>query len=279
MGPPIPHLPNELSCTYGKDTSFLLGAQPNQTFFFAFTKVPERNLFSAPRYTDADAEAVATRVADRPVAETVLFGELWKNRTRGCLVDVEQGVLDHWHFGRIVLVGDAVAKITPNQALGGNSGMESAAVLGNVLQPLLKSGIKPSRAQISEAFHRYESLRKPRMQKIMNYSRFHTRVQAWRFLPLKLFALYILPLLPQRFPANDIGDMLRGAARIDFLPCDWPKTRVGFDDEKVTTQPKTQAKAPAIGIVVVFSSLMWALGYLSWGNKLMVQALTAPAGS
>ena len=278
MGPPVPHLPHELSCTYDKDVSFLLGSVKDHSFFFAFEKIPRHSLFNAPRYTEADAEAAAARVAEHPVAETMVFKEFWKNRTRGCLVDVEQGVLDHWYYSRIVLVGDAVAKVTPNQALGGNSGMESAAVLVNQLQPLLKAGVRPSRAQIVAALQKYQDLRLPRMQQIMSYSRFHTRTQAWRYWPFKMFALYVVPLLGDRFLADDVGAILRGAPRIDFLPCTWPKSNRGFDDEKTALQVTKAGKAPALSILVAFSSLLWYFGYVGWNSSIMVEALKSQSG-
>lgn len=62
-------------------------------------------------YTAQDAEQLAETVASYPVCESLLFGELWRKRERASLVNVEEGVLDKWHFGRIVLAGDAAHKV------------------------------------------------------------------------------------------------------------------------------------------------------------------------
>ena len=41
----------------------------------------------------------------------MVFGEIWAQRTRGSLISIEEGMLEHWHFGRIVLAGDAVHEV------------------------------------------------------------------------------------------------------------------------------------------------------------------------
>jgi hypothetical protein len=59
-------------------------------------------------------EAYAAKVADYPVSESVLFGELWRKKTRGHIVSLQEGVLDHWFFGRTALLGDCVHKVWPH---------------------------------------------------------------------------------------------------------------------------------------------------------------------
>jgi FAD dependent monooxygenase len=47
-----------------------------------------------------------------PITENITFGDLWKTKTRHGLIAIEEGVLDKWHAGRIVLVGDAAHKVS-----------------------------------------------------------------------------------------------------------------------------------------------------------------------
>lgn len=92
--------------------SFLISAQPDKTYRFIFMGVDKPYPANKkPRYTEKDAEAAAASMAEHTISGTTVFGELWKNRWRGVLVDIEEGVLDPWHLGRSVLVGDATHKI------------------------------------------------------------------------------------------------------------------------------------------------------------------------
>jgi 2-polyprenyl-6-methoxyphenol hydroxylase-like FAD-dependent oxidoreductase len=63
------------------------------------------------RFTDEDANALAELVADKPVTDQLLFSEIWRQRTRASVISLEEGVMEHWHHGRICLLGDAVHKV------------------------------------------------------------------------------------------------------------------------------------------------------------------------
>ncbi|KAH8797727.1 hypothetical protein F5884DRAFT_150673 [Xylogone sp. PMI_703] len=138
MGPGEPSLRNELSCVHNDGYSFLIGTRPNRIFFFVFFRVKKPySQYTHPRWSDADAEKAALSVTSHPLSETLVFGDLWRRKYRGQIVDIEEGILSHSFFGRTVLVGDATHKVTPNIALGGNSGMESIALLVNLLRPVV----------------------------------------------------------------------------------------------------------------------------------------------
>jgi hypothetical protein len=115
--------------------SFLGLAQPDRVYFFFIVRVDEP--FTWPkqkRYTAEDAEILAQRFADHPVSNSLLFGELWKRRIRGGLVNLEEGVLEHWHHDRIVLAGDSAHKVnTPidytKQHHKENSAADSIAII------------------------------------------------------------------------------------------------------------------------------------------------------
>lgn len=97
---------------HNKGFSFLIITQPGRTFFFVFIKLPEVVRWpSRPKFTQEDAEREAAKLAELPVTESLLFGEIWKNRIRGQLIPLEEVVFDHWHYGRTVLLGDSVHKV------------------------------------------------------------------------------------------------------------------------------------------------------------------------
>ncbi len=113
IGPPASSLGrSDFTVVHDTRYSFLLIAQPQCTFFFVLFFLDKP--FPAHKrvyYTEDDAELLAATVADHPITESLVFGDLWKNRTRGALISLEEGVLEHWHYGRIVLSGDAVHKV------------------------------------------------------------------------------------------------------------------------------------------------------------------------
>ena len=56
---------------------------------------------------------MAELVADKPVADGLLFSEIWKKRQRATVVSLEEGVLNHFHHGKICLIGDSAHKVGP----------------------------------------------------------------------------------------------------------------------------------------------------------------------
>jgi hypothetical protein len=100
----------ESSITHHSGKSFLVIGQKEYTFWFVFFRNAERRYWpSSPRWTQAD------ELADCPISDTQMFGELYKSRIRGELVNVEEGLFKHMYFGRIVLAGDAVHKVRPRE--------------------------------------------------------------------------------------------------------------------------------------------------------------------
>lgn len=87
---------------------------PERTFFFVFIKLDKTYHWPAfPKYTAEDVDRQANAIADLPINDQLLFGELWSKRLRGEMVNIEEGVFKHWHSGRIVLAGDAAHKVCP----------------------------------------------------------------------------------------------------------------------------------------------------------------------
>lgn len=103
---------NELSAVHNDRYSFLIGKQEDRTFFFVFRRVKKPySQYTRPRWTAEDADKAAAAVADHPITENLVFADLWRRRYRGQIVDMEEGILPHWFFGRTVLVGDAAHKV------------------------------------------------------------------------------------------------------------------------------------------------------------------------
>ena len=88
-------------------------SQPGQTLFFVCIRESRVSHWpQGSRFTKEDAEKEAAKIADRPVTSLVLFGEIWMKRTHGYLTSLEEGVFEHWFYGRTVLVGDSAHKVS-----------------------------------------------------------------------------------------------------------------------------------------------------------------------
>jgi len=66
-----------------------------------------------------ETEEVASRFKDLRLTENLTFSDLWESKTRCGLLNIEEGVLDKWHTGRIVLVGDAAHKVSSSSRYPG----------------------------------------------------------------------------------------------------------------------------------------------------------------
>ncbi|KGO77075.1 Monooxygenase, FAD-binding [Penicillium italicum] len=237
MGPPAPELgEGGMTVVHNNGYSFLFLTQPDKLFFFVFFRLDKS--FTWPqrqRYTDADAEELAASVANHSLCETLVFGEIWKKRLRGSLISLEEGILNHWSHGRIVLAGDSVHKVTPNIALGGNSTMETVVVLCNHLRRTVVAhgGGKVSRATLGKTFAKYQTEREQRMRKIMQISSLITRIQAWDSIGLKLLATWVLPYQSDHKLSDQMAELMKVAPKLDYVDVDggFARGRVSWDDE------------------------------------------------
>ncbi|KUI61461.1 Zeaxanthin epoxidase, chloroplastic [Cytospora mali] len=200
----------------------------DKTFFFVNWKLPQKKRWPHKgKWSDEEAEQAAISVADVPITDTVVFGELWKNKTRAHLIGLEEGTFDHWHFGRAVLAGDSVHKVTPNLALGAMCAMESCAVLLNEMQigfPDMSSGENPSQAAIFRVFERYEAQRRRRQMEASAASAQLTRLQAWDGMWRRLSMRWLIPAMGQVHIANLMAEMISDSPKINFLPITYKKT-------------------------------------------------------
>ncbi|KAJ5618272.1 hypothetical protein N7528_006915 [Penicillium herquei] len=163
-------------------TILLFTGQNGTIFWFVFEDLgQEYGLSSAPRYTEKDVDTICTSVAHLQISPTVYFRDVYANRSVAMKVGLEEGVAPVWHPIRMVIVGDAAHKSTPNAAMGGNQAIESSTVLINELREVLNSheiGSLPSSA-LAAAFERYTHLRKPRASMIVQKAGAACRAQLY----------------------------------------------------------------------------------------------------
>ncbi|KAJ4325102.1 hypothetical protein N0V84_003646 [Fusarium piperis] len=118
-----------------------------------------------------NAEDAAKPWLQVPVAENVTFGDLWDSKSAGGSANFDEGVLRWWHWGRMVLVGDAAHKMNPVRGAGACCGIEDAITLVNVLKRVLRSDSNPSERDLRQAFIAYQGARESVARLWMDISR------------------------------------------------------------------------------------------------------------
>ncbi|KAK7993346.1 hypothetical protein PG989_006727 [Apiospora arundinis] len=224
MAPMMPGLgTQDMHCVSFDKYSFLLLTQPDAIFFIVHCKLPGGATVAYPdraRYSAADAEAKAAELAGCPISDTLVFGDLWRARTRGHLVSLEEGVLTRLHAGRAVLAGDGAHKFTPNSALGGSMAMESAVVLANELHHAVARhpNKKPSAAELEAALRHYQDIRVPRLREGLNVSWVLTRAQAYDGFFMYLLQRWVIPTIGLNFVAGVAAEYCSRAPKLTYVP-------------------------------------------------------------
>jgi FAD dependent monooxygenase len=88
-----------------------------KVFWFIFIKMDKKYYVpNIPRFTPADADALAEKHKHRKMSKDVTFDDMWRTRTRCTLVALEEGVTETWFNDRTVLLGDSAHKVSGMRA-------------------------------------------------------------------------------------------------------------------------------------------------------------------
>lgn len=255
---------SNMHCVSNDKFSFLILCQPDTIYFVAHCKLPGGRQTRWPnreRYTQADIDELATKLADYPLSESLLFGELWKKRTRAHLVSLEEGVLEHWFFGRTVLAGDSVHKVTPNAAFGGATAMESAVDLANSIHRAVTAhpNKKPSDVEIRDALQGYENSRRDRVKEIYRVSWMLTRLQAYDGWLSYIAQRWVLPLIGLDFVAKNVAQTCSEAPKLEYVFVDEDRGSLGWKDSKLAAKRSETLMAQKSQLVPYFPLLFGAV--------------------
>ncbi|KAH7199517.1 hypothetical protein DER44DRAFT_729799 [Fusarium oxysporum] len=227
---------HDMEITSNDKYSFLLLCQPDWISIIVHSKLPEDQQCTWPsrrRYTEADMEALVSKISERPVTDTVVFGELWKRRLKAQMISLEEGVLEHWTSGRIVLAGDAVHKVTPNSALGGNTAMEDAVVIANTLHALLARhpNKKPSDVELQDAMRQeYQDTRVDRARAIVKAGGVLTRQQAYDGWKAYITQRWLTPVIGLDTLAQKIAGLCVTAPKLNYVEFEERRGILGWQD-------------------------------------------------
>jgi hypothetical protein len=224
--------------------SFLIICQPKWVSWQVFVRLPKHEECCWPdrkKFTEEDIQVLVDKIASYPITEKMNFGELWKRRTRAQMISLEEGVLEKWFFGRIVMAGDALHKVsltlyqflyqadlrtnpqvTPNSGLGGSTAMEDAVSIANAIHKLIAShpDSKPTHDEIRDVLQRYQNARIRRVKKIVKTGGEMTRKQAYDGWMNYFQYRWMLPMIGMDYIAQQTARLCVGAPKLSYIEFD-----------------------------------------------------------
>lgn len=216
--------PGDACETQDKDRSlgYLAGKQRGWIFLYEKLDKPTRERVV---YSEKDIEHFAASFSDYPISETLLFKDVFRTHKAG-MANLGEGVVKNFSNNRIVLVGDACHRFTPNAALGLNNGIQDIVAVCNGIHAAFKSskGRNLSRAALKTAFDHYRDQRLAPVKKDLRASALLTRLQAWANRWFYISARYLLVFnWFQRFTLRYVAvPNMRLAPVLDYVSADEP---------------------------------------------------------
>lgn len=216
--------PGDACETQDKDRSlgYLAGKQRGWIFLYEKLEKPTRDRVD---YSEEDIERFAASFADYPVSETLSFKDVFQSYKAG-MANLGEGVVKNFSNDRIVLVGDACHRFTPNAALGLNNGIQDIVSVCNAIHAAFRNSKDGSlsRAALKTAFGLYHDQRLAPVKKDLRASALLTRLQAWANTWFYISARFLLVFdWFQRFTLRHVAiPNMRLAPVLDYVSADEP---------------------------------------------------------
>ncbi|ETS86178.1 hypothetical protein PFICI_00006 [Pestalotiopsis fici W106-1] len=176
--------------TQDRDRSVMYLGGVERSWIFLYERLPQKTRERAS-YSDRDVDDMAARFAEYPVTEKLKVKDCYAMKITAGMSNLEEGILKHWSYGRIALVGDACHKFTPNAGLGFNNGMQDLVALCNGIYKGVQASPNDSKLDmptVHSIFASYQAARKSEIQAQFAQSTHTTRMQAWSSPPHYLMA-------------------------------------------------------------------------------------------
>ncbi|KAI1137911.1 FAD/NAD(P)-binding domain-containing protein [Hypoxylon sp. FL0543] len=260
---------------------YLIGVDRAWLFVYERLPAPTRE---SPRYTEMDFIAFMEKWGDLYVCDNMQVKDVFPQRYHGGMTILQEGVLKRWAWGRMVLVGDAAHKFTPNQGLGYQEGLSDAIVLANQLYHVLRTPLENGQAEkaqtksdpgleaLSGAFERYQNARIKRAQANCKLSATTTKLTAWRNGLYWFFDWWARPLFPrwldvwmgnyvfrERTSNGPVLDFVEGEEPFPAGKFPWKYPIPNRNRPVITKEAEGSSQAPFWKILRVFFLLMVVL--------------------
>lgn len=263
-----------------KGYSYLVLSGPqHRVYWFLFVNMGKTHYGpEPPRFTKEDEEALANQHLDDKISENRTFRDLYSTKISSVLTPLPEYVFKKWHFRRIMTIGDSAHKVSCSNSLhpriphinkyfqfepiagqGGNSAIETAAVLVSNLATMLKSKASPSditTADINAVFAKTQATREVRTQALVKASHEEQRFAAMETPLLELMGKYLMPMLSIDEKWDPWSKNIEGAHKLDILDTPRRPHAVPFHDE-LAIAPLKSAYFPKIAVAASLYGLLY----------------------
>ncbi|KAK6222675.1 hypothetical protein LQW54_000856 [Pestalotiopsis sp. IQ-011] len=190
---PADSVPGEGFNTHNTDKSSMYLSGTERSWIFLYEKLPKETRERAS-YSEKDILEFADMFSEYPITDSLKVKDAVARRLTSGMANLEEGVLEHWSWGRVVLAGDACHKFTPNAGLGFNNGIQDVVTLCNRLQAAQSSAEAPlDLATLTDIFKEYQQERMELVLDDKKRSALITHIHAWSDRVHYFFARFVLP--------------------------------------------------------------------------------------
>ncbi|KAK1637598.1 FAD binding domain-containing protein [Colletotrichum phormii] len=216
--------------TSGTDSSVMYITGKDRGWIFLYEKLPETTT-ERISFTDEELDAFAGRFAEWPITDTLKVKDVYEERFNAGGAGLEEGLCKHWSWnGRLVLVGDAAHKFTPNAGLGFNNGVQDVVALCNRLQKFVSGSANESDSKTPDfpalevQFEAYRQERQERVEQDLEQSARVTRMHAWASTWDWIMQRYVLSwaFVQHLFIAYIVSPNAQKAGVLDFISASEP---------------------------------------------------------
>jgi 2-polyprenyl-6-methoxyphenol hydroxylase-like FAD-dependent oxidoreductase len=214
-------VPGEIYESHGRHQSAQLFVGRERMWFFAYQKLPKPTS-ERKSYSEEETDEYAKEMSTVHLTKDLTIGDVYAKKNNAGLTNVGEGLLQHWSYKRVVVVGDAAHKVTPFFGLGFNSGIQDIVVLSNQLIELLRNS--PSAPvdtlSLERAFSNYQMERSEHVTTATDMSARVMRAVTW-YTPIhQLIDRYISPNFSkydENIGRTILAPMVASSAVLDFL--------------------------------------------------------------
>ncbi|GKT42532.1 FAD-dependent monooxygenase andE [Colletotrichum spaethianum] len=257
-----------------------MGGPGGEVFVFWFWTLPKSqrscSINSIPRFDEEDKQRQFKRSADALVADNGLrFSKIVDSLEHSGVTALPHFVMRRWHYGRIIIIGDAAHKFNPLVGQGGNSCIESCAALINALQEQnLPSSGSWKLTEVTKAFVAVEDQRVDRLVDMVEKCQEAMRASAWDTWKGRLVNKYISPLMPMSRWFNFYSGLISGGLSLKGFSSPTPVHDWPYSDEKsVEDKNSTLSKASVVAALPVAALTAFLLARVLQQQNLLGDSL------